>query len=268
MRVSHHFGRAMWAASSTSTLRARRAVEAEHVAPRDRVRPLSVGSPIQLDRHGHPPSRCSLPKAFSTPLEVAPKRRASSRSMVSPRRASKANPSGGGRRVAISSGPAGSGMLIHVICGPDPGVAGHVSCKPETRRPLVAPTSACQHEHRARSVGTHALHPPRHVPTRSLPIPSPPAPRRPQLDGRPRRDDTQWAQALHRDRGRPRLARPGALPRLADLPGTPQRAEGGWGVLLPPRFDLGLGMGATLMRIHRGVWCELPLSACLCFLPG
>ena len=55
MRVSHHFGRAMWAASSTSTLRAWRAVNAEHVAPRDCVRPLSVGSPIQLDRYGRSP---------------------------------------------------------------------------------------------------------------------------------------------------------------------------------------------------------------------
>ena len=120
MRVSHHFGREeiniqteMWAASSTSTLRAWRAVDAEHMAPQDRVRPLSVGSSIQLDRHGRPPSRCSPPKAFwvaawSTPSEVVPKGEAS-RSTVSPRRASKANPSVVGAAVRSAATRLGAG---------------------------------------------------------------------------------------------------------------------------------------------------------------
>ena len=50
--------------SSTSTLRQWRTLDAEHVAPRDRVRPVTVASPVQLDRHGCPPSRRSPPRAF------------------------------------------------------------------------------------------------------------------------------------------------------------------------------------------------------------
>ena len=103
--VSHHVCACAAAACgpARTTLRVWRVVDAEHVAPRDRVRPLSVGSPIQLDRFGRPPSRRSPPKAFwvaarSTPSEV-PKERASSRSTVSPRRASKASSSGVGTAV-------------------------------------------------------------------------------------------------------------------------------------------------------------------------
>ena len=116
----------------------------------------------------------------STPSEVVPKGRASSRSTVSPRRASNANPSrvGAAVRSAAARLEAGRSFTSNVDLIPEsPAI---VSCKPETLRPLVAPTSACQHEHRALSVGTPALPPPYHVPTRSLPVLSPPAPRRPQ----------------------------------------------------------------------------------------
>ena len=44
---------------------------------------------------------------------------------VQPAPSFEGQPQRGGCRGAISNGPAGSGPLIHVKCGPDPGVAGH-----------------------------------------------------------------------------------------------------------------------------------------------